>query len=199
MFGAGYVTAEDRLFEMDVLRHVGRGRLSEFLGPSDANLQMDEAIYQVAGYSEQELQAQVDRLHQFGADGDQVIQDGQDFVAGINARIQEDQANPAELPAEYPALQVTPQPWRETDVVAVALLLQATFAGGGGSELQNAIFLKNAQAKLGTDGGYALWRDMREAEDPAAPVTADGTFPYMTRGQTDPAAVAVPDPASVKQ
>ena len=47
MFGAGYVTAEDRLFEADVLRHVGRGRLSEFLGPSKANLQMDEAAYAV--------------------------------------------------------------------------------------------------------------------------------------------------------
>ena len=32
MFAQGYATAEDRLFLMDVLRHVGRARMSEFLG-----------------------------------------------------------------------------------------------------------------------------------------------------------------------
>ena len=36
IFATGYVSAEDRLFLMDILRHVGRGRMSEFLGPSPA-------------------------------------------------------------------------------------------------------------------------------------------------------------------
>src|SRR5438477_5821523 len=31
-FGAGYATAEDRLFLADALRHIGRGRFSEFAG-----------------------------------------------------------------------------------------------------------------------------------------------------------------------
>src|SRR5437899_797710 len=110
---------EDRLFEADVLRHVGRGHLSEFLGASPANLQMDEAAYAVAGYSESELQAQVDRLSQFGPAGEQVIQDGTDFVAGLNARITEDTNSPDQLPAEYPALQIQPQPWPVTALVAV--------------------------------------------------------------------------------
>src|SRR5205807_9621043 len=140
MFGAGYVTAEDRLFMADVLRHVGRGRLSEFLGPSPSDLAMDEASYQLAGYSEAELQQQVDRLHQLGPDGDQVIQDGLDFVAGLNQRINEDIQNPSQMPAEYGALQIQPQTWTETDLVAVAELIQAQFASGGGGELQNAIF-----------------------------------------------------------
>src|SRR5256885_5796333 len=199
IFGAGYVSAEDRLFEMDVLRHVGEGHLSEFLGPSAANLQMDEASYQVAGYAPDELQAQVDRLKQYGADGQQVIQDVTDFVAGINARIGDDGQSPDQMPAEYGALQIQPTDWTTGDIVAIALLIQAEFAGGGGSELQNAIFLKGAQTKLGAKKGRALWRDMREANDPTAPVTADGTFPYMHRGTIDPKAVAVPSPKSVKQ
>ena len=41
IFATGYVSAEDRLFFMDILRHVGRGRMSEFLGPSPSNLAMD--------------------------------------------------------------------------------------------------------------------------------------------------------------
>ena len=32
-FGAGFASAEDRLFEMDVLRHVGRAQLTSFVGP----------------------------------------------------------------------------------------------------------------------------------------------------------------------
>src|SRR5438552_4436727 len=39
MFAQGYTGAEDRLFLMDVLRHVGRGRLAECLGASPPNLE----------------------------------------------------------------------------------------------------------------------------------------------------------------
>jgi hypothetical protein len=154
MFGAGYVTAEDRLFEADVLRHVGRGRLSEFLGPSDSNLATDESTYEVAGYSEAEYQAQVDRLHQFGADGDQVIQDINDYVSGINARIDEDMNSPDEMPAEYPALQVQPEHWTPTDVVAVAELIQAKFASGGGGDLPTG----RAREARGQEGHRPLAR-----------------------------------------
>jgi hypothetical protein len=41
MFAQGYTAAEDRLFLMDALRHVGRARVSEFLGASPANQKMD--------------------------------------------------------------------------------------------------------------------------------------------------------------
>jgi Penicillin amidase len=37
MWGAGFVTAEDRLFFMDVLRHTAEGTTAELLGPSAAS------------------------------------------------------------------------------------------------------------------------------------------------------------------
>lgn len=37
MFGAGYASAADRLFLMDVLRHTGRADLSSFLGGGNLN------------------------------------------------------------------------------------------------------------------------------------------------------------------
>src|SRR5436190_20571547 len=36
MWGAGYATAEERLFLMDVLRHLAKGKLAELLGSSAA-------------------------------------------------------------------------------------------------------------------------------------------------------------------
>ncbi len=198
MFGAGYVTAEDRLFEADVLRHVGRGRLSEFLGPSDSNLAMDRAQYLVSGYSNDEMRTQIGKLLNEGPLGTQVVNDGQQFIRGLNARIQEDMANPSELPLEYPALQVQPAPWKVTDLVAVATLIQATFASGGGGELADGVFLQEATARYGATKARKLFDDLRTAEDPGAPVTADGSFPFNAPGTIDPKAVAVPDRGSVK-
>src|SRR5207245_2865756 len=129
--------AENRLFMMDVLRHVGRRRLSELLGPTDANFEMDRAAYLTAGYSDGELDEQVRRLRRFGAIGRQVIHDGQQYIDGINQRIHEDMLDPLKLPAEYPALQIIPKDWVPADLAAVAIVIQAQFAGGGGNELVN--------------------------------------------------------------
>ena len=59
-FGAGYAGAEDRLFLMDVLRHSGRAQLSSFAGGSAGNRAMDAAQWQIAPYTEADLQKQID-------------------------------------------------------------------------------------------------------------------------------------------
>src|SRR5260221_6695292 len=100
---------------MDVLRHYGRGQLSSFVGPSPATLAMDCGIDRVAGYSEAELQQQVDLLPQrytrpitiegrVTTEGAQVVADRHAYVDGVNAYIQQALANPTLLTAEYPAL-----------------------------------------------------------------------------------------------
>ncbi len=43
MYGAGYAGAEDRLFVMDLLRHVGRGTLTSFAGGSPATRRWSRA------------------------------------------------------------------------------------------------------------------------------------------------------------
>ncbi|HEX2267752.1 MAG TPA: penicillin acylase family protein, partial [Actinomycetota bacterium] len=198
LFGAGYVTAEDRLFMIDVLRHYGRGRLSELLGASEENLAIDRSMYLVAGYSEEELQQQVERGRNLARIGEQIYADGQAFIEGINARIQEVILNPSLMPAEYPALQIVPEEWKLTDVVAIATLIQAIFASGGGGELANAEFLNQARATLGGKTARRLYRDLRSAEDREAPVTTKKSFPYMPRRHVAKGAVAAPDPNSVQ-
>src|SRR3954452_3635406 len=61
MFGAGYAGAEDRLFLMDVLRHTGRAQLSSFVGGAAGNRAMDRTQWQLAPYTEKDLQRQIDQ------------------------------------------------------------------------------------------------------------------------------------------
>ena len=90
MFGTGYATATDRMFLVDVIRHFGRGRMSDFLGPSDSNYSTDRGLGTSAGYSEQELQEQIDQIAvRLGVDGPQAQQDLDDFVDGINQYIED--------------------------------------------------------------------------------------------------------------
>jgi len=203
-FGSGYASAEDRLFMMDVLRHYGRGQLSSFLGPSPSTLAMDCGIDAVAGYSETELQAMVDRLPtefpqpitvagHTESEGQQIIDDANAYVAGVNAYIQAALLNPALLPAEYPALQVVPAPWKSTDIVATATLVQAIFAIGGGDEVDSALLYQSLVNRYGATRGAAIWSDFRSQNDPEAQVSIPTNFPYeQVPATVDPNSVAMP-------
>lgn len=199
MFGSGYVSAEDRLFMMDVLRHVGRARISQFLGASPENLAMDRAQFAFADYTEDELLAMQKRLVRIDPVlGGQVIEDIQYYTAGINQYIDEALLDPTKLPGEYEALQVVPEPWLPTDTAAAASLIVASLGAGGGSELRNAAFLDAIEEE-----GYSpaearrIFDDLRFAEDPEAPVTADGRFPWNNDlGPVDRSSVARPDDAA---
>ena len=201
MFGAGYVSAEDRLFMMDTLRHVGRGRVSEFLGASEANLALDRAAYASSGYSEEELQAMIDRVGELHPVlGPRAVRDVADYALGINAYIEEAIADPSKMPGEYAALQTTPREWLATDTVAVAALIGSELGVGGGDELGNAAFLKALTERgMRARKAHAIFDDLRAANDPEAPSTTTKRFPYnLDLGKVNKASVALPDrPAEV--
>jgi acyl-homoserine lactone acylase PvdQ len=202
MFGAGYVAAEDRLFMMDVLRHVGRGRASEFLGASEANLAMDRAYYAHAGYDEAELQAMIDRLPTVHPElGAQAVQDVTDYTEGVNAYIDEALADPEKLPGDYPALQQVPDPWTPTDTVAIASLIGSSLGVGGGSELANANFINALMGQgLTFNKAHRIFEDLRSANDPEAPVTTTKRFDWNNDlGKLNKASMALPDPVAAEE
>jgi acyl-homoserine lactone acylase PvdQ len=197
IFGAGYVAGEDRLFMMDVLRHVGRGRLSEFLGPSEANLRSDCAQYKVADYTDAELTAMATIIPP-GADTalvQQAQEDVQSYVAGVNAFIQEALVNNSKLPGEYAALQVAPEPWTIADTVAVASLIGGSLGVGGGGEVDNALFLNALEADGHSPAdARAILEDLRLADDPEAPSSTEHRFDWNVHlGPVDSDSVARPD------
>lgn len=188
MFAMGYTGAEDRLFLMDVLRHVGRARLSEFLGASDSNQQMDRDQLAIAPYREADLTAQLAAL---GADdeGQAVLADLQAYADGVNAYINQALLDVTKLPGDYAAVQQLPLPWKLEDAVAIASLIGGKLGKGGGHELANHCGIQQLGQSLGSAAAARdVFDDFHFADDPDAPVTAPGTFPYMTIPASAPAA-----------
>ncbi|MBI1728644.1 MAG: penicillin acylase family protein [Candidatus Rokubacteria bacterium] len=187
MYGVGYAAAQDRLWLYDLLRNLGRGRLSEFLGPAASFYEFDASLAVVAGYDEDELGAMADSLPQkFGSLGALVLDDIDSAVAGVNAYITTLRGrNRREVPPEYAVLKqggFPPPPFTRNDIIASATLVQSVFATGGGQEHINELFLQaldptfTAGSTAVPVAACALWRDLRHADDPDAARTIDGTF-----------------------
>jgi len=181
-FGTGYAAGTDRMFLVDALRHIGRGRMSDFLGPSGGNYSSDRGLGRFGGYDEQELEGQIQQAAQrLGVDGDQALQDIDAYVAGINQYIDDvlTMAPGAEsLPIEYTFLGLELRPFTRRDIVAVATLVFSNFAVGGGGEHRQVNLLHGLDSLYPDDPETAcqLWRDMRQADDPERPNTTSVRF-----------------------
>lgn len=185
LFGMGYVTAEDRLFLLDVLRRAGRGRLSEFLGPADFSFDID--IAENAPYREIDLTTQIANVAStLGQDGSQILVDADAFVAGLNRYVDGARQGLLQVPIEYVGLGVTLEPFVREDVVAIATLIQGIFAGGGGQEQRNVLLLQELLAQTNDpQKACDLWRDLRHANDPESSVTTERRFATQSPARID--------------
>jgi acyl-homoserine lactone acylase PvdQ len=197
MFGAGYAGAADRLFLMDVLRHSGRAELASFLGGSNAGA--DASEWGFAPYTEADLERQLTEFPKlYGQAGQQAVEDVGAYVEGINAYIAAANVDPALKPGEYTLLGKPMEPWKPTDVIAVASLIGAIFGAGGGNELASAETMQAFEARFGRKAGRKAWLGFRSKNDPEAPTTIGKRFPYETRSAFAKSGLALPDPGSVR-
>ncbi|MER6038044.1 penicillin acylase family protein [Streptomyces sp. NPDC001835] len=205
-FGAGYAAAEDRLWLMDVFRHVGRGQLTGFAGGAAANQGLEQQFYRDAPYTEADLQAQIDNaVAHNGARGQQALADASAYLAGINSYIDASDSG-RYFPGEYVLTghkdsitnAGTIDHFKITDLVALASVVGSLFGSGGGGEVNNALSLIAAQSKYGVAEGTRVWESFRMRNDAEAALTVhDGTsFPYAGR-PADPKGTALPDAGSV--
>ncbi len=207
-YGAGWVAANDRLWLMDVFRHVGRGELSGFAGGAASNQGLERSFYSQAPYTEADLQAQVDRLvAHSGARGRQALADVNAYLDGINAYLTQAKAH-RNFPGEYVLTGKidsitnagTIQPFTKTDLIAIASVIGALFGSGGGGEVLNALSLQAAQDAYGVAEGTAIWRAFQEQDDPEATTTIhDGTTFSYGMAPSNPTGVAMPDRGSVSK
>ncbi|MEV5175534.1 penicillin acylase family protein [Streptomyces flaveolus] len=207
-FGAGYAAAQDRLWLMDVFRHVGRGQLTSFAGGAPANQGLEQQFYRDAPYTEADLQAQIDNaVAKNGARGQQALADVKAYLDGVNAYIDASDSG-RYFPGEYVLTghkdsitnAGTIEHFKVTDLVALASVIGSLFGSGGGGEVNNALSLLAAQAKYGVEEGTKVWESFRERNDPEAVLTVhDGqSFPYGAK-PADAQGEALPDAGSVTQ
>jgi penicillin G amidase len=132
-FGAGYATAQDRLFQLEIYRRATRGRLAEVLGKGylDMDVQTRRDFY-----TDGELDFQLAKLPPRLIDRFNAYRDG------VNAWIAETRADPSKLPGEFAALGTTPADWDVRDSLAIGVYLARTVPSGDGEELNNARALK---------------------------------------------------------
>ncbi|GAA1966924.1 penicillin acylase family protein [Amycolatopsis minnesotensis] len=204
-FGAGYAAAQDRLWLMDVMRHVGRGQLTSFAGGAQGNRDLEQQFFSAAPYTEQELQQQIDAAAATGPRGVQALADAKSYLDGINQYVKQSHDG-RYFPGEYVLTghvdaitnAGTIEPFKLTDLVVLASVVGAQFGAGGGGEVQNAVAKLAMQERYGVEQGEKVWQSFRAENDPEAVKTVhDGQkFPY---GNTpaSPQGAALPDQGSV--
>ena len=200
-FALGYVTAEDRMFQMDVLRHAARGEVAEFADPD--YLPVDIATRR-EGYTEEEVQRMFNRFDErFGEVGVEIQQGLEAYVDGINAHIEELKTTRAdEMPVEYAATEnpppVHPEEWTVTDTLFLVILQLREFGETAGGELENAALFSQLKEKLGAKKGARAFGDFLRQSDPRTYTTIPGnerSFPTQDLGKVKRRAVAIPDDA----
>jgi acyl-homoserine lactone acylase PvdQ len=205
-YGLGLVTAEDRMFEMDVFRHAARGTLSTLLGPGTDNayLNMDIDTRQ-QGYTEEEVQKMFDSFDdKYGALGERVQRGLEQYAAGVNDYASSLAMNPAECPVEYqatgnPCPGPFPEEWTPLDTLYIAILQLRVFGETAGGELRNAAFYSAVTDKVGTKLGTKVYNDLLFQNDPKSPPTvprSEGKFPSQNLGKLNPKSLAIPDHAA---
>ena len=138
----GYVMAQDRLWQMDLLRRVARGEISEILGPGPNSgvIKIDKQF----------------RTLRFGPTADRELPLLDDeargaldaYSRGVNAFIEQHQNN---LPIEFTLLHYKPQPWKPTDCLVIAGYMYQTLSNTWEWDLDRAKVIERVGADRAKD------------------------------------------------
>lgn len=124
-FALGFAHAQDRLFQMDGMRRLGSGRLSEIIGPE--GLASDRQM-RVLG-----LRRQAQRQYDQASPQLKSLLDA--YAAGVNAFITQHRGA---LPPEFVLLNYRPEPWTPVDSLVWGRLMALQLSGNMGDELLGA-------------------------------------------------------------
>jgi penicillin G amidase len=135
-FGLGFVHAQDRLFQMELMRRYGAGRLSEVFGPQALPVDKEMRVlglYRAAAAEIPDLSPAVNR--DFAA-----------YAAGVNAFLKTRGDALGALPSEFLLLRFAPQPWHEADSLVWGKLMDLQLEGNFRDELLRARLAKTISA-----------------------------------------------------
>jgi penicillin amidase len=168
-FLQGYATAQDRLFQLDLFRRTGGGRLSEVLG--DGALDTDKFVRTIGFARAAALDAALL--------SDEARLALSAYADGVNKLLE--QRGDA-LPIEFLMLGYTPEPWTPTDSLLILKLQAFDLAVNYGTELSRANVVARA-------GPAALPRLFPDADVRPPIVLEDGSWDAMRGAFLTPAAI----------
>lgn len=111
-FAQGYVTAQDRLWQMDVLRRSANGDLAEVLGNSLVRHDLAQRVFQFRNTAQ--------RIYANLAPPDRARLDA--YARGVNLFIAE---HGDTLPPEFVLLRYRPKPWSGADSLSIGVTMMA--------------------------------------------------------------------------
>jgi len=166
----GYVMAQDRLWQMDLLRRVARGQLSEILGKTTLAIDKDFRTMQFGRAADRDL-GLLDK-------DSRAIMEA--YARGVNRFIE---SHGRHLPLEFSLLGYKPQPWQAADSLTISAYMYRTLTNTWQNELDRA----TVEARVGNDRAKDLFSldaalDHFVVGDPNVP--NDGS--QGTRVQADP-------------
>ncbi len=132
-FVQGYVTAQDRLWQMDTLRRAPAGEISEILGPSGIESDREARRFRLTRIAEAAALTMpaADRAA-FAA-----------YTRGVNAFIG---THTGQLPWEFTVLQYSPRPWTIPDSILVGMQMFRSLTTSWKDELQKRAMLSAGDA-----------------------------------------------------
>jgi penicillin amidase len=139
----GFVAAQDRLWQLEIWRRTGEGRLAEIVGPEAVERDRFARLLRYRGDLEAEYAS-------YAPDTKRILEA---FVRGVNAAIE---ASRDRLPIEFQLAGVRPEPW--TPEVCLNRMAAFGMTINSGEEV--------LRAKLGTDLGWKLADALIPAEPP---------------------------------
>lgn len=128
-FALGFAHAQDRLWQMELMRRIGAGRLAEIVG--EAGLRVDRMIRTLGVYRLAE--ANLQRL------SPEPRSHLEAYAAGVNAHLA---TRSGPLPPEFVLLQASPEPWRPADSLVWGRLMALQLSGNWFGEILRARLLR---------------------------------------------------------
>jgi penicillin amidase len=169
-FAQGYVTAQDRLWQMELMRRFGNGELSEILGQDALKVDREQRILGLRAAATKSLATANPRDRAFF----------EDYARGVNAYIG---TRGSRLPIEFRILHFEPKPWSAEDSVVIANLLVKDL---NYHYFFNALEREKILAKLGPELTADLYVNRSWHDRPPTVMREDLSQPDSTAGDSDP-------------
>jgi penicillin amidase len=106
-FAQGYITAQDRLWQMDIMRRFASGELSEILGEGTLQVDREQRILGLRAAANKSLGMASPRDRSFF----------EAYARGVNSYIS---SHGSRLPIEFRILKYAPKPWQQEDSIVIA-------------------------------------------------------------------------------